>query len=107
MRTRGQTAVELAILIAAIVIAAVAMQVYTRRAVQGRLRMAVDSIGEQYDPNATTSEFDVTQKSNSTTVSDTSTKTDASGIKRTSATTYVFTHYDNTTRVGNEYVAAP
>lgn len=107
MRARGQTAMEFAILIMAIVTALVAMQVYIRRAVQGRVRSAVESIGEQYDPNATTSEFDITQRSNTTTVTDTSTQGEAGQIKKTVSTTYIYTHYDNTTRVGNEFVAAP
>jgi hypothetical protein len=55
---------ETAILILVIVAALFAMQVYLRRGMQGRLRTATSSIGEQYDPSATNSTFSTTHVSN-------------------------------------------
>ena len=64
---KAQTVMEMAVLILVIVAAAVAMQTYIKRGIQGRLRAGVDSIGEQYDPVATTSDFTMTHVSNTTT----------------------------------------
>lgn len=64
MRKTGQAVMETAILILVIVAALFAMQVYLRRGMQGRLREATSSIGEQYDPSATNSTFSITHVSN-------------------------------------------
>jgi len=50
---RGQSSLEICILIVCIIGALIAMQVYIKRAIQGRLRLAADDIGEQYSPGNT------------------------------------------------------
>ncbi|MFC1675078.1 hypothetical protein ACFL1K_04265 [Candidatus Omnitrophota bacterium] len=47
---RGQITLEFAVLIAVIAAALVAMSIYIKRAAQGSLREAADSIGDQYAP---------------------------------------------------------
>ena len=68
---RGQNTAEYAILIALIVAAAVAMQTYVKRGLQGRVKDAVDSLAsgttgigttEQYEPYYLESSYDVTSK---------------------------------------------
>ncbi|MFH0940746.1 MAG: hypothetical protein V1840_02695 [Candidatus Omnitrophota bacterium] len=122
---RGQSVMETAVLILVIVGALIAMQVYLKRGIQGRLRSGVDSIGEQYDPQATSSSFTINHMSNATTTTNTSTqeKTVSGGYivfpggtwtgeppVRTNVTTTdtrIETHYDNTIRNGYETVANP
>ncbi len=53
-RRRGQSTLEYAVLIAVVVGALVAIQVYLKRGVQGKLRESTDQIGEQFDANNTT-----------------------------------------------------
>ena len=57
MSRRGQSTLEYAVLIAVVAAAAIAMQIYVKRGIQGRLRSSADSIGEQYAPGHTTSTF--------------------------------------------------
>ncbi len=57
MTVRGQSTVEYAILIAVVVSALLAMQIYMKRGVQGKLRSATDDIGAQYVPGKTTAEY--------------------------------------------------
>lgn len=47
-RIKGQSTLEYAMVIAVIVAALVAMQIYMKRSVQGKLRSATDDIGQQY-----------------------------------------------------------
>lgn len=121
---------ETAVLILVIVGALIAMQVYLKRGIQGRLRGGVDSIGEQYDPQATSSSFTINHVSNATTTTNTTTQEkfvsggyniidynpDGTPIyigtppvyaNVTAADTRIETHYDNTTRIGYEVVANP
>jgi len=51
---RAQSTLEYAVVIACIVGALLAMQVYIKRAISGKLRLAADDIGQQYDPKNTT-----------------------------------------------------
>lgn len=64
---RGQSTLEFTIIIACIVAALLAMQVYIKRAVQGKLRSAADDIGRQYDPKNTISDIIISQNSDVTT----------------------------------------
>lgn len=118
MKTRGQILTEFAILIVVIVAALIAMQTYLKRGIQGRLRASADSIGEQYDPKATLSQFTMRHNSNSTTTTTseptTLTTTECIGAScsqttypATMTTTQVETHYDNSIRNGFEIVAKP
>ncbi|MBI2495486.1 MAG: hypothetical protein HYY90_05025 [Candidatus Omnitrophica bacterium] len=47
---RAQSATEYAVILAAACLAMVAMQLYAKRAVQGRLKAGTDTIGEQFSP---------------------------------------------------------
>lgn len=59
-KKRAQSTLEYGVLIAVIVAALIAMQVYIKRGVQGRLRTASDDIGDQFSPGYTTSLYNVT-----------------------------------------------
>ena len=50
---RGQSTLEYAILIIIIIGALLSIQVYIKRAVQGRLKSASDDIGDQFSPGNT------------------------------------------------------
>jgi hypothetical protein len=56
----GQSTLEYAVLIACVVSALLAMQIYIKRGTQGRLRQASDSMGEQYAPNSADSSITTT-----------------------------------------------
>ena len=59
-RTRmkaGQSTLEYAVVIAVVVAALLAMQIYMKRGVQGKMRSATDQIGDQYRPQNTTSNY--------------------------------------------------
>jgi uncharacterized protein (UPF0333 family) len=53
LNKRGQSALEYAVLLAVIVAALVAMQVYVKRAGEGRLKESADDLGSQYEPGKT------------------------------------------------------
>lgn len=91
---RGQSTVELAVLIAVVTGALLAMQIYIKRGVSGRLRDAADQTGEQFTPLSTTSEFTVTRDTTRTE------QTQASGL----ATTNV--QQESQSRTGTEAVKA-
>ena len=48
MKTKGQSTLEYALIIAVALAGLLAMQHYMRRGVEGKLRSSTDSIGEQY-----------------------------------------------------------
>lgn len=116
-KKQGQTIVETAILLMIIVFAFIAMQTYLKRGIQGRIRANIDSIGEQYDPEKTTSDYTVTHVSNSTTITtsaeEAGTTTPVGGWgywttgNRIVTSVETQTHYDNTVRSGYEHVEAP
>ena len=60
----GQSTAEYAVLIAVIIAAVLAMQLYVKRAMSGRLRQASDQVGEQFSPAATKWEYTTTSKTN-------------------------------------------
>jgi len=61
MKRKGQSTLEYAILIAIIVAALLAMQIYIKRGIQGKLRSSADSIGEQYSAGNMTSKYTTEQ----------------------------------------------
>jgi len=65
-RNKAQTTLEYAILIGVIVAGLVAMQVYLKRGYQGKLKESADSMGQQFSPGNTTSNYTITNKSTST-----------------------------------------
>jgi len=52
-RTRGQSTLEYVILIGFVVAALIAMGVYMKRGIQGKLRESTDQVGEQYSAGHT------------------------------------------------------
>ena len=63
LRLQGQSTVEYAVVIAVIVAALVAMNIYMKRGVQGKLRSATDQVGEQYRPGLTTGQYTIHSES--------------------------------------------
>jgi hypothetical protein len=107
---KAQSTMETAILVFVVVVALVCMQIYLKRGIQGRLRSGVDSIGGQYDYNATSSEYMTNHVSDTTTVSTTATvPVTTSGVTAnvTLSDTTVITNYDNTYKNGYEIVDKP
>jgi len=64
---KAQSTLEYAVVIVCVVAALLAIQVYIKRGIQGRLRSNTDSIGEQYAPGNTTSNIIVNFNSNAET----------------------------------------
>ena len=56
-RTKGQTTLEVVVLIGFVVAALIAMGVYMKRGVQGKLRESTDQVGEQYSAGNTNSVY--------------------------------------------------
>ncbi len=52
---KGQNILEYSLLIALVLSAILIMQVYVKRAYQGRIKQEADNLGEQYSPKHTTS----------------------------------------------------
>lgn len=63
---KGQNSLEYVLLITAVVVAFLGIQHYLNRGLQGRVRDAADSIGSQFDAQATASSFTTTRSSNVT-----------------------------------------
>lgn len=67
----GQSTLEYSVLIFCLVAACLSMQVYLKRAMQGRLRQAADELGEQYAPKNTTGISTLTTTGTTETISKT------------------------------------
>ena len=52
-RLRGQSTLEYALIIAVVVGALLAMQIYMKRGMEGRMRKAADDIGKQFEAEKT------------------------------------------------------
>ena len=61
-RTRGQSTVEYAVMIAVIIGALLAMQIYLKRGAMGKLRETADQLGDQFSPGFTN--FSYTRNTN-------------------------------------------
>lgn len=70
-KIKAQSTLEYAVVIFAVVAALMAMPVYIKRAMQGRLRLAAEQFGQQYAPRNTTGTFTMRYTSNTTTLSET------------------------------------
>lgn len=57
VRARGQSTLEYVILIGFVVAALIAMGVYMKRGIQGRLRESTDQVGQQYSAGNTTGKY--------------------------------------------------
>jgi len=64
---KGQTAIEYVVLLVVVIGSLMTIQNYLKRGVQGRLRDAVDSLGDQYDPRTAVSFIEHTLSSETTT----------------------------------------
>ena len=64
---KGQSIVEYALLLGVIISALLIMQVFIKRAYQGRIKQGADEVGQQYSPGHTTSLAETSTVSNSTT----------------------------------------
>jgi uncharacterized protein (UPF0333 family) len=67
MHKKGQSTLEYAIIVAVVVAALFAIQIYMKRGVQGKLRQSTDDIGAQFEANATGTQvdFEITQQTTS------------------------------------------
>jgi len=65
LKENGQSTLEYAVLIVVIIAALIAMQVYLKRGIQGRMRESTDQIGEQFSPGYTVSNRTTQTYSNS------------------------------------------
>lgn len=54
-KSKAQSMIEYSMMVACLVAALVAMQIYVKRGIQGRIKNAADEIGEQYSATTTTS----------------------------------------------------
>jgi len=109
---RGQSVMETAILFLVIVFAFVAMEVYIKRAVQGRLRGDADSIGTQYDFERTAGNMTSRRASHTNTTSWTERQLVPDpgtgwAQDRQVTTTQTATEYDRTNTTGAEMVGPP
>ena len=66
VKTKGQTTLEVVILIGFVTAALIAMGVYMKRGIQGRLRDSTDQVGEQYSAGHTTGVYTTTTNLNQT-----------------------------------------
>lgn len=57
VRTKGQSTLEYVILLGFVVAALIAMGVYMKRGMEGKLRESTDQVGDQYDPKKVTSTY--------------------------------------------------
>jgi hypothetical protein len=63
LNRKGQSTLEYAIIVAVVIGGLLVMQHYIKRGYQGKLKGAADDMGEQFDPNAYTGNFNITQSS--------------------------------------------
>ena len=54
LNKRGQSTLEYSVIVAVVVGALIAMQVYVKRGLQGKIRDSADQIGEQFSPSKST-----------------------------------------------------
>ena len=64
IRKRGQSTLEYVILVGFVVAALIAMGVYMKRSMQGKLRESSDQIGEQYSAYNTSTNYTTTSNLN-------------------------------------------
>jgi len=98
---RAQSTLEFAIVIFAIMVALLAMQIYIRRGLQGRMRQGVDELStQQYEPGKTVSDITITQNSNI----DTITETDDTNPTKYKTTTTININSQGENRSGTEKI---
>ena len=95
LNRKGQNTLEYVLLISSVVAAFILMQHYLNRGVQGRMRSAADNIGEQFDAQATTTNYTITRSSAVR-------ETNIGGVTRS-----VLVAPETTLRTGSETIEAP
>lgn len=102
---KGQAALEYAVIIMCVAGALIAMGIYVKRGMQGRLRQAADDLGQQYSADHTGVNLTLALTSNVTTEVITTTQTDAVTNQTTYQTTTTETiHNQSESRYGQETV---
>lgn len=97
---KAQSMLEYAIVIFAIIAALLAMQVYIKRGLQGRLRQGADELSpQQYEPKNTVSDITVMQNSDITTQTNT---IEEQGKYKTTTTTNINSQEEH--RSGTEQI---
>ena len=89
---KAQSTLEYAILIGVIVAGLIGMQVYLKRGWQGKLKESADSMGQQFSPGQTTTNYTTHSYTNS-----------AEALANEATTTTI--HTQTTNRTGSENVA--
>ncbi len=102
MMKQGQSTLEYAVVIACLVAALLAMQIYLKRGMQGRFRQAADDLGQQYAPKNTTSDITIIQGSECEAV--TTTAEDEKDKSKLKTTTTINTKNQTDKTYGNEEV---
>jgi Flp pilus assembly pilin Flp len=64
LKRSAQTTLEYAILIGVIAAALITMQIYLKRGYQGKIKSGADSMGEQFSPGLSTSNYTTNSLSN-------------------------------------------
>ncbi|MFQ5680496.1 MAG: hypothetical protein ACE5GG_00350 [Candidatus Omnitrophota bacterium] len=95
----AQSTLEYAMVIAVVVGALVAMQIYMKRGVEGKLRSSADDIGQQFDAAATDYTYTTTRTSTTQDVTTTGVTTSHMGDAEGGVA-------ETVTRTGSENVAA-
>lgn len=96
-RIKGQGTLEYAMIIAVVVGALIAMQIYMKRGMEGRMRQAADEIGRQFEADATKVVSTQTRKGKTV-------ETTVAG--KTTATTTAGAGQEEVTSKGSEEVSA-
>ena len=109
---RGQSILETSILFMVVFFAFLAMMVYIKRSVQGRLRADADSIGQQYDFQRTAGNMSTVFSSHLTTTTQTQEQAvvdPITGISEERQVTAVRTNtdYERSNTTGREMVGPP
>ncbi len=92
VKRRAQSTLEYALIVAVVVGGLIAMQVYVKRGLQGKLKESADQLGEQYSPGITTGTINITTNS-------TTNETLNSGITNTTSNTSQ--NMDSNMSIGN------
>jgi Flp pilus assembly pilin Flp len=61
LNKKAQSTLEYAVVLAVVAGALLAMQIYVKRGIQGRLRSSTDTVGEQYSAGRTTAKFKMSE----------------------------------------------
>lgn len=89
---KGQSTLEYALLIAAVVSGLLVMQMYVKRGMSGRVKSASDELGEQYDPTAFSASYTTVSHSKRS-------ETLANGVTRSQLTDQEYTRKNGTETV--------